>query len=246
MSLAVRDILTRRLDQATSVVVVSPEGDALAPLLGVPPEVGLVVAEEPPPPAANALVVVTVGPQQGLDRLGSVLGGLAADAPAVLLLAWKPAALPWPRVLDEIGAGGCQVVELVAVEGRYPVCAVLRRGPGAYVPDGYAGFRGAGTPVSPDVTPALLRRLSGELAFVSLRERQLRGEVELLAADLRTAQLGRSEAERVAVRADRRLQQAEQSTSMAAGRAVVAARHPSGAVRLIPRLIRIWRRPTHS
>lgn len=250
----------------TTVVEVSPSGEALRELLRAPASAAYrSYVPDGEKMDAGTVVVAFVGPkpeaQIDAEAVAPALRELPVGGRALLLLGWPVPELPYHGLLDELVTAGCQVLQVVPLDkvSRHGAhCAVLV----ARV-DRLAPLRPhlADTPVVlDDDTPDLraLLRLTGEYTFQELLSRPLRRKLadagdRAEAQDERIRQLEQEIADRDATiaKAESRLARARNdiaelraSTPFRVGTTVVqGARRPTRAIVSVPvGLVRIWRK----
>jgi hypothetical protein len=266
MTVGLPDLLRPRLAEVSHVVACFGEPADIERLTALPDRVALTCLTEAPlqPLRDDELLLVLHEASDPLASLTATLGALTERTTALLLLRWRLLDLPWPAIVDAVSAAGCQVVDVSSIASqKYPLCAVVRRPASLMVPAGQPVTH-VERPADSDVSAmSLSRRLASELVFVHLRERELRAAVDRLhmevAALKRTHAAAAEEAARraaqnaaavtaTAARAEQRvaelteeLDRLRASPTMAVGRAVVDARRPAGAVRLVGELLRLRR-----
>ncbi|MEU8608106.1 hypothetical protein AB0C29_08900 [Actinoplanes sp. NPDC048791] len=249
----------------TTVVEVSENGQALRELLRAPAETYRAYVPDGEKMDAGTVVTAFLGPKPeahvDVETVAPALRELPVGGRALLLLGWPVPDLPYHRLLDELVAAGCQVLQVVPLDkvSRHGAhCAVVAARVDRLVPlrthltDTPVVFDGE----SPDLRALL--RLTGEYVFQDLLSRPLRSQLadaadRIKAQDQRIRQLEKDVAARDATiaKAESRLARARNdiadlraSTPFRVGTTVVqGARRPTRGIVSVPvGLVRIWRK----
>lgn len=269
-------MLTRELlplfEDVTTIVEVSESGEALRESLRAPEETAYRAYTTGEKLDTGTLLVAFLGPDPAAhvdaETVAPALRELPVGGRALLLLGWPVPALPYHRVLDELLAAGCQVLQVIPLDnasGNRPHCAVV-----AARVDRLAPLRThlSDDPIvvdgdAPDLRALL--RLTGEKVFSDLLDRPLRQKlaetadrvaeqkkrIQELEKDLAARDTTIAKAEQKIAKMESRLADARNditrlraSTAFRVGTTVVqGARRPGKAIVSVPvGLVRIWRK----
>ena len=258
----IRDLLSPYEDGLVRVLDETPPGFDVRRQLLLPDTIEYVTAAPgaSTPIPADTLVLTLMGPDRAVHgdpgAAGSVVARLRQGGRALILFAWRPDELPYERILDDLVAHSCQVVQVARLDpgaiGSGPIgaAAVVERVDALQLPSGTDGEPGSATSDGPDQL-AIGLRIVDAYAFVAFSERLLRegradgsGSLYQGGFDAYRSRLEgqlRERDARIGV-LETEIARYERSGALRLGRVLVeAGRSPRALARLPLDLVRIWR-----
>jgi hypothetical protein len=208
------------------------------------------------PLGPGTLALTALGPEperQGRQAdVASLLTRMDLGARAVVLFGWDPGEIPYHRLMDDLTAQRCQVLQVAAIDlATIGAAAVVERVDVVQPPRDALGEPVIPPPTTVEERFALDVRIANEHAFGAFEARILRATVmgSTQAAGQRRPDPYRSqlaeqlkERDTQVSRLKARIATMERSSSLRLGRALVgAARSPRALLRLPLDLYRIWR-----
>jgi hypothetical protein len=206
-------------------------------------------------PGSLVLTVLGPDPKQHGDpaAASAVIGRLATGGRALILFGWRPADVPYHRLLDVLTAHRGEVLQVASIDGAGTIGAgaVIERVAELQPPRDALGEPTIEAPADDDERWAMTLRLTNEYVFGEYAGRVLRSVMldSVKGVDQRRFDAYRAQAEQQIEQRDARIRKLdtqiakyESSTALKLGRALVrGAKSPRAFVGLPIALIRIWR-----